>query len=39
MASIKFEIGFNFGSVVVKYIMNDFDDILNKESLKVNNYD
>lgn len=30
---------FNFDSVVVKYIMNDFDDILNKESLKVNNYD
>lgn len=38
MASIKFEIGFKFDSVV-KYIMNDFDDILNKESLKVNNYD
>lgn len=30
---------FKVGSVVVKYITNDFDGILNKESLKVNNYD
>lgn len=30
---------FKVGSIVVKYITNDFDDILNKESLKVNNYD
>lgn len=30
---------FKVDSVVVKYITNDFDDILNKESLEANNYD
>ena len=30
---------FKVGSVTVKYITNDFDDILKKESLKANNYD